>query len=229
MRKGEKEVEHRIPSLLVVDPVETSREAVVKMLVPQAQQVLQAEGIESAEAVLRENTPSAIVSELKLNDGTVIDLLCALRLHNASLPVVVLTSRGSIAMAVKTMQCGAVNFLTKPASGAEIVAGLRAGCSCASEGGGCSTEKVSDGKNLTLHRAMWEYINRIIDDAGSIHGAARRLGLERRSLQRMLAKNPPPEFARTEPERIAANGSGTWPRSHGAEAGCGDVRRGKCR
>lgn len=220
-------MEHRIPSVLVVDPLEASREAVVKTLASSAEQVLQAEGIQTTAEVLREHTPSAIVSELKLNDGTVIDLLCSLRLHGAALPVVVLTSRGSIAMAVKTMQCGAVNFLTKPASGQEIVAGLRAGCSCASDGGGCSTEKIAGAKNLTLHRAIWEYINRVIDEAGSIHGAARRLGLERRSLQRMLAKDPPPEFARSEPERLAANASGTWPRTQTA-AGCGDGRRGKC-
>lgn len=233
MRKGEKMiVEHRIPSLLVVDPVEASRAAVVKALAPHAEHVWQAGGIEDTELLLSEATPSAIISELKLTDGTVIDLLCALRLHGAVVPVVVLTSRGSIAMAVKTMQCAAVNFLTKPATGEEIIAGLRAGCSCTSAGGGCSTEKIADAKNLTLHRAIWEYISRVMDEAGSIHGAARRLGLDRRSLQRMLAKDPPPEFARAEPDRLTANGSrsGTWPRSNShTAAGGGDASKGKAR
>ena len=224
-------MEHRIQSVLVVDPLEASRQAVVNSLASSLEEVWQAEGIESTELLLRRVRPSAIISEVKLNDGSVIDLLCSLRLHGASAPVVVLTSRGSIAPAVKSMQCGAVNFITKPASCEEIMAGLRPSCSCAAQGGGCSSEKIADAQNLTLHRAMWEYINRAIDEAGSIHGAARRLGLERRSLQRMLAKNPPPEFARTERDRLAVNASTAWPRpgSHATTVDFNDGRRGRCR
>jgi two-component system response regulator RegA len=45
---------------------------------------------------------------------------------------------------------------------------------------------------LTLGRAHWEYINLTLDASGSIAEAARRLGVHRRSLRRMLSKYPPP-------------------------------------
>jgi len=44
---------------------------------------------------------------------------------------------------------------------------------------------------MTLDRAIWEYINYSVDVAGSIAAAARNLGLDRRSLRRMLAKYAP--------------------------------------
>jgi ActR/RegA family two-component response regulator len=38
---------------------------------------------------------------------------------------------------------------------------------------------------------MWEVLNEAVETAGSVSGAARRLGLHARSLRRMLAKYPP--------------------------------------
>ena len=43
----------------------------------------------------------------------------------------------------------------------------------------------------TLNRTIWEYLNQVYVSAGSMSEAARRLGLHRRSLRRMLAKYPP--------------------------------------
>ena len=44
----------------------------------------------------------------------------------------------------------------------------------------------------SLHRLEWSYIQRVLSDCGgNISGAARKLGIHRRSLQRKLAKVPP--------------------------------------
>jgi ActR/RegA family two-component response regulator len=38
---------------------------------------------------------------------------------------------------------------------------------------------------------IWQYINDVYASAGSMSEAARRLGLDRRSLRRMLNRTPP--------------------------------------
>ena len=44
-----------------------------------------------------------------------------------------------------------------------------------------------------LARVEWEHIQRVLEDCeGNVSKAARVLGIHRRSLQRKLAKNPPP-------------------------------------
>ncbi|HEY1065540.1 MAG TPA: helix-turn-helix domain-containing protein, partial [Pirellulales bacterium] len=51
---------------------------------------------------------------------------------------------------------------------------------------------VTNPETLTLARAEWEHINRVLADCGgNISEAARRLGLHRRSLQRKLQKLAP--------------------------------------
>ena len=44
---------------------------------------------------------------------------------------------------------------------------------------------------LTLDQAIWEYIHLTIESAGSLSEAARRLGLWRQSLKRMITKYRP--------------------------------------
>jgi two-component system response regulator RegA len=46
-------------------------------------------------------------------------------------------------------------------------------------------------EHLTLDRAIWEFISQTVESAGTISEASRRLGLDRRSLRRMLSKYAP--------------------------------------
>lgn len=60
----------------------------------------------------RQRTPDVVILDLGLPDMTGIAVLETLRKYNAT--VVMLTGEGDIATAVKAMQLGAENFLTKP-------------------------------------------------------------------------------------------------------------------
>ena len=51
------------------------------------------------------------------------------------------------------------------------------------------------GTHMSLDRAIWEFLNQSVQEAGSISGAARRLRLDRTSLKRMLRKVPAIEVA----------------------------------
>ena len=98
----------------------------------------------------------------------------------------ILTAYGSMAAAVQALKFGAVACLAKPASVGEI---LRA-CGVPTERDSVGEEPIL--QHMSLQRAHWEYLQRVFEDAGSVSEAARRLGVDRRSLRRMLTKTPPP-------------------------------------
>jgi two-component system response regulator RegA len=104
----------------------------------------------------------------------------------------VLTGYGSIASAVDALRLGAHDYLSKPADADEIIAALQ------ESGEGQRSREVLAGSESptpaspTLARAEWEHIQRVLSDCGgNISGAARRLGITRRTLQLKLKKYPP--------------------------------------
>ncbi len=135
--------------------------------------------------------PVVIVTEMRLRDGTAFDVL-AERLATPA-PVVIATHYGSIASAVRAIRMGAAGYLAKPADAAQILSAAGISTAGPAEPGPASVGGPPSGcDRLTLDRAIWEVINQALDEAGTISGAARRLGLHARSLRRMLAKHAPP-------------------------------------
>jgi two-component system response regulator RegA len=80
------------------------------------------------------------------------------------------------------VKLGAADYLTKPADGDDLTAALL----------GQPTSGGTAPKPMTAHRARWEHIHRVLEFSGhNISEASRRLGLHRRTLQRILAKRAP--------------------------------------
>lgn len=99
--------------------------------------------------------------------------------------IVVLTGFGSIATAVDAVRLGAKHYLTKPADVNDLLAAFARTDPARAP----ITHEVP-----SLARAEWEHIQRVLDDCGgNISQAARLLRIERRSLQRKLAKHPVPK------------------------------------
>lgn len=97
-----------------------------------------------------------------------------------------LTGYGSIATALQAVRLGAADYLTKPADADQILAAL--------QGSPRPPANSPDAPDTTpsLDRVEWEHMQRVLHDCGgNISQAARALGLDRRSLQRKLAKYPP--------------------------------------
>lgn len=134
-------------------------------------------------AAVRAAPPRYAVIDLRLGDGTGLDVVAALHDARPEAKAIVLTGYGNIATAVTAVKLGAVDYLAKPADADEIVAAL--------------TNEKSDRPAPPSHpmspdRVRWEHIQRVLAACGqNISEAARQLGLHRRSLQRMLAKRPP--------------------------------------
>ncbi len=171
------------PSLLVVEDDPHLCQRLVRAF---AERGFLAQGAESVHDALRlsEEAPEYAVVDLRIGEGSGLDVVRALVAKDPATRIVMLTGYGSIATAVEAMRLGAVNYLTKPADADEILHALRRGEE--------SATPAPPGETLSLARAEWEHINRVlVDVAGNISEAARRLGLHRRSLQRKLSKYPP--------------------------------------
>jgi two-component system response regulator RegA len=176
------------PTVLVVDDDEPYRERLVRAF---GRHGFAAHGAASASEALeraRELRPGYAVIDLRLPDGSGLELVRELRAMDARSTLVVLTGYGSIATAVEAVRRGATHYLTKPADVDDILLAF-AGATLP-EG----QEAAKEHQVPSLARAEWEHIQRVLADCGgNISQAARLLRIQRRSLQRKLAKHPVPK------------------------------------
>jgi two-component system, response regulator RegA len=126
--------------------------------------------------------PSLLITELRLPDGPVIELLGYLRRANREMRIVVITAHDSIATAVRCMRLGVNAYYSEHEPLERVLC----------DDDFSVTRPVEPEQPLRLDRALWEYVNRVVDQAGSITRAADLLGLDRRSLRRMLGRYAPP-------------------------------------
>ena len=139
---------------------------------------------EEALALARSRAIHYASVDLRMPGMSGLDLVRELLVLAPDLYIVVLTGFGSIATAVEAVRLGAKHYLTKPADANDLLAAF--------------ARTDPDRKPIShevpsLARAEWEHIQRVLDDCGgNISQAARLLRIERRSLQRKLAKHPVP-------------------------------------
>ena len=190
-------------TVLLVDPDERCRGALAGALGDKDYEVWGAEDLASCFTTMATRQPALVVTELRLPDGSGLELLSVLKTRGTGTSVAIVTAYGSIATAVRAVRWGAAGYLAKPVTAEQIVSVFcQKPCVCSEEGLPLDLGMGDELDNLTLDRAVWEYVNQVIEAAGSIGGAARRLGVDRRNLRRMLSKYPPVERTRT-PEPVA--------------------------
>lgn len=174
--------------LLLVDDDAVFRARLVRALEDRGCGVTAAASLEDVQAAWAANRFSGAVVDLRLASGSGLDVVRFLKTREAAMPIVVLTGYGSIASALQAVRCGAVDYLTKPVDPDRLLAALRGGAHEADAHG----ERPAAGAAPSLDRVEWEHIQRVLADCGgNVSEAARRLGIDRRSLQRKLAKHPP--------------------------------------
>jgi two-component system, response regulator RegA len=176
------------PLLLVVDDDATYRSRLVRAFEGRGFRARGADDIGPALALAREEPPDYAVVDLRLPGGSGLAVLDELRRLRADANVVVLTGYGSIATAVEAVRRGATNFMPKPADLDDLLVAFVRGA----HPPGTAPAMTHDAPSLA--RAEWEHINRVLADCGgNISQAARVLRIQRRSLQRKLAKYPVPK------------------------------------
>jgi len=106
--------EGRPPVALVVDDDAGIRFGIVEFLSARGWETHEAADGASAERQFAAVSPDVSVVDHSLPDGTALDVLARIRDLDATAPVVVLTGHASIGLAVRAIQAGADQFLTKP-------------------------------------------------------------------------------------------------------------------
>jgi ActR/RegA family two-component response regulator len=133
--------------------------------------------------------PDLIAAEYRLAGKRLEDLLDVV--PQALWPrLVIVTAYASIASAVRAVKLGVGGYLVKPARGDQVV--RAAGYALPGDAPDVVALQDAGKPHLSLDRAIWEFLTQAVEDAGTLSGAARLLGLHARSLRRMLAKYPPP-------------------------------------
>jgi len=117
---------HRQPSgtVFVVDDDDAIRETIQEALEAQGWSV---ETFGSCEAFLdarRFGRQGCLVIDAVLPGVSGLELLTHLKAENITMPSIMITGQGDIAMAVKAMQAGALDFLEKPFSHEELISSI---------------------------------------------------------------------------------------------------------
>jgi two-component system, response regulator RegA len=127
--------------------------------------------------------PAFAVVDLRLGDGSGLDVVSSLREARPGARIVMLTGYGNIATAVAAVKAGAVDYLPKPADADAVERALLAR-------EGVVPEPPED--PMSADRVRWEHIQRIFELCErNVSETARRLKMHRRTLQRILSKHAP--------------------------------------
>ena len=103
-----------LPDILIVEDKDALRQMWRLTLERAGYGVVEAADLKQARQALRRQPPTVVLTDLRLPDGTGLEVLRAAKSLDPDVPVVVLTAYGSIEEAVAAMKDGAEDFLQKP-------------------------------------------------------------------------------------------------------------------
>jgi len=170
-------------TLLIVDDDAPLCQRLARAMERRGFVVSTADGVASGVAAASAHRPAFAVVDLRLGDGSGLDIVSALRGARPGARIVVLTGYGNIATAVAAVKAGALDYLPKPADADAVERAL-----LAQEG--ATPEPPED--PMSADRVRWEHIQRIFELCErNVSETARRLKMHRRTLQRILSKHAP--------------------------------------
>jgi two-component system, response regulator RegA len=170
-------------SLLIVEDDKSFLQRLARAMETRGFVVTTAETVADGLQQVEKAAPAFAVVDMRLGDGTGLDVISALKRRRPDARGIVLTGYGNIATAVTAVKLGAVDYLSKPADADDVVAALLA----------IDGKKAEPPENpMSADRVRWEHIQRIYELCGrNVSETARRLNMHRRTLQRILAKRAP--------------------------------------
>ena len=170
-------------SLLIVDDDGPFLRRLARAMEARGFAVDTAESVAEGIAKAKTTPPKYAVVDLRLGDGSGLDVIAAIRQRRDDTRIIMLTGYGNIATAVNAVKLGAVDYLAKPADADDIFSAL--------------TQKPGEKAELpenpmSADRVRWEHIQRVYEMCDrNVSETARRLNMHRRTLQRILAKRAP--------------------------------------
>jgi two-component system nitrogen regulation response regulator NtrX len=143
-------LEPALPATLVIDDDEVVRRTCVELLEARGHKTLAAATVGEGLRLFAEHRPAAVLLDLRLPDGTGIDVLREFQRQAPGTPVVVISGHGSVSEAVEAMKVGATDFLEKPVSRDRLFQILDRILHPPLPGGETDLEKVADGSRFGM-------------------------------------------------------------------------------
>ena len=173
-------------SLLIIDDDRPFRERLSKAMIRRNFDANTAKNVKEGLQCIEQNPPAFATIDMRLGDGSGLDIVPYLQDRRENCRMVILTGYGNIASAVAAVKAGAVDYLAKPADADQIEAALLA------QGDGLPPPPTNP---MSADRVRWEHIQRVYEQCDqNVSETARRLNMHRRTLQRILAKRAPREI-----------------------------------
>jgi two-component system response regulator RegA len=170
-------------TLLIVDDDAPLCQRLARAMERRGFVVATADSVANGVAAATAQPPAFAVVDLRLGDGSGLDVVGALRMARPGARIVVLTGYGNIATAVAAVKAGALDYLPKPADADAVERAL-----LAQEGEAPPPPEDP----MSADRVRWEHIQRIFELCDrNVSETARRLKMHRRTLQRILSKHAP--------------------------------------
>jgi two-component system, response regulator RegA len=170
-------------SLLVLDDDAPLRTRLGRALEQRGFEPTLVGSVSEALQAVKAHAPAFAVLDMRLDDGSGLKVVEAVREARPDAKVIMLTGYGNIATAVAAVKAGAVDYLSKPADADDVARALLAK----------KDENPAPPENpMSADRVRWEHIQRVYELCGhNVSETARRLNMHRRTLQRILAKRAP--------------------------------------
>ena len=170
-------------SLLIVDDDGPLRDRLARAMEKKGFKVTQAESVKQGISIAQNSPPAFAVVDLRLGDGSGLDVIKEIRKIKIDSRVVMLTGYGNIPTAVAAVKAGAIDYIPKPANADDVENALLA----------LPESKAKPPENpMSADRVKWEHIHRVFELCNrNVSETARRLKMHRRTLQRILYKRSP--------------------------------------
>jgi len=175
--------EFKDKSLLIVDDDNPFRERLARAMEKKGFQVIQADSVKKGVDFIKTKIPEFAVVDLRLNDGSGLEVVKELQKSNSQSRIIMLTGYGNISTAVAAIKQGAIDYLAKPADADDVEKALLANP---------ETKAQPPENPMSADRVKWEHIHRVFELCNrNVSETARRLKMHRRTLQRILSKRSP--------------------------------------
>ena len=170
-------------TLLIVDDDNPLRDRLARAMEKKGFAVTQAENVKMGIIQVKNTPPAFAVVDLRLGDGSGLNVVKESRKYKKNSRIVMLTGYGNIPTAVAAVKAGAIDYIPKPADADDVENALLAG----------PESKANPPENpMSADRVKWEHINRVFELCNrNVSETARRLKMHRRTLQRILSKRSP--------------------------------------
>lgn len=101
------------PTVLVVDD-KTNMLSLLSKVLGKSARVITARGVRTALQLLEKGDVTAVLCDLRMNDGDGLEVLRAVRARWPGIPFILMTAYASVPTAVQAMREGAYDYITKP-------------------------------------------------------------------------------------------------------------------